>query len=215
MIRCLFSHFVPFIKEPLLEIGAADGYMTSLIQTKFTDIDHEILEPSHSYAKLLRKRFPQIKTHIKTIELFSTQKRYQTIIASHVLEHVEFPNTFLTSIHRILKPRGNFLISVPNALSIHRLSGVALGLIKKPNSLNEQDKRIGHYRVYTPDLLQQEIESCGFSIVIQGTSFFKPVHNSELESDTWKHTWPKLRRMNTYTPENGADIYLTCRKKTL
>ena len=173
MNLCLFNIFRPHIKSPLLEIGAADGYMTELISKEIKPKEYHIVEASQHYCNILKEKYPLINVHHNFMENFKCNSRFNCIIASHVLEHIKSPKAFLASVKQCLSNNGKLLISVPNALSIHRLVGVEMGLIDKPDSLNSQDESIGHYRVYSPIKLEKEISSAGFSIQRLSTSFIK------------------------------------------
>ncbi len=206
MIKAVFEQFKPYLKEPLLEVGPADGYMTHLISTHTPIKSHTLIEASSEYATVLQNKFPHHTIINELLESVPSQKKFNTIIASHVLEHVPNPQQFLTSLKQHLNPTGNVLLSVPNALSVHRLIGVEIGLIPTPTSLNEADKKIGHYRVYTPQLFTKHIRSAGFKIKHASTSFIKFLSNSQYETLFDEQFYNAGLKLTRHFPQHGADI---------
>lgn len=213
MIHCVFQEIKRYIKAPLLEIGAADGHMTELIIKEKKLNDFDIVEASSNYCDLLRKRFKNVNVFNDYLEKFSSSRKYKTLLASHVLEHVENPAKFLKAASRLLSENGFLLISVPNANSIHRLLGVEMGLIKSPTQLNEQDTKIGHYRVYDSKKLRNDLEQGGFEIINLSTSFLKFLSNSQTEKLINKKDWIHFYSLSKQFPENGSDIFAICKLK--
>jgi len=73
-----------------------------------------------------------------------------------MLEHVEDSVEVLSDVRAWGK---RLIMLVPNALSIHRLVAVEMGLLEAPDAFNELDQRLGHRRVYHPDLLYEHIRN--------------------------------------------------------
>lgn len=212
MIYCVYLEFRKFLQEPILEIGPADGGMTTLIFDDYNPKEIDIVEASDQYCEFLSKKFKKANVFNSYLEDFQTHKKYKTIIASHILEHVEDVGKFLKSTYNLLDKNGKFLISVPNALSIHRLLGVEMGLLKYPTQLNEQDKEIGHFRVYDPKTLQTDLEKAGFGIEKISSSFLKFLSNAQTEKVIAEKDWIHFYSISKNFPQNGADIFAICRK---
>lgn len=212
MIYCLFLEFQKNIKEPVLEIGPADGFMTKYILNKLKHKKLDLLEASKNYSIALQKKFPNLTIENVYLEKWKTEKKYNTVIASHILEHVSDPKTFLDSAYNLLAPDGLFIITVPNAKSIHRLTGKQLGIIKSVHELNDQDKKIGHFRVYDKKTLARELKKSKFKIKKISGSFLKFFSNSQLEDLIDKKNWTYFYKLGKNYPEYCADIYAICKK---
>ncbi|MBK8521168.1 MAG: class I SAM-dependent methyltransferase [Chitinophagaceae bacterium] len=104
-------------------------------------------------------------------EEFETSRKYDTIIMSHVLEHIENPALVLKKIYNWLADDGVFLVSVPNAKSIHRMVAVQMGLLKSEYELNARDNELGHFRVYDMNILKAQMKDAGFKIQESGGYF--------------------------------------------
>ena len=63
---------------------------------------------------------------------------------TYILEHVEKPVALLSRAATWLAPGGRLLVDVPNGLSLHRMVGVKMGLLKEPCELNQRDLDLGH-----------------------------------------------------------------------
>ena len=59
----------------------------------------------------------------------------------HILEHVDNPIDIMIRAKEWLSDNGVMILGVPNALSIHRLVAVKMGLLKAPNELKRNWQR--------------------------------------------------------------------------
>jgi len=107
-------NFANFIKENdyknVLEIGGSNGSLVNNFLREQKEFSWDILEPS--CAKTFSdKRVNVVKGFFETHEF---DKSYDTIIHSHVLEHIYEPLQFLKKIWELLQFDGNHFISIPN-----------------------------------------------------------------------------------------------------
>ena len=72
-------------------------------------------------------------------------------------------------------------IIVPRALSVHRRLGRAMGLLTSWDQLTEQDRAVGHVRVYTGRLLSQDVRAAGLYSYSNSSLFFKPFANAQMQ----------------------------------
>lgn len=195
-----------------LELGPASGYMTKSLVNEFEQLD--IVEGSEMLLNEIPE-YPNVKKYLSYFEEFETKKKYDSIIMSHVLEHIKDPILVLRKISNWLKPDGVFLISVPNARSIHRMVAVEMGLLANVNDLNQRDKDLGHYRVYDSNLLKLHVEDSGFEIIDSGGIFLKPLSNFQIENNWTKEMMDGFYEIGKKFPENCAEIFIACKIKSL
>lgn len=92
----------------VMEIGAGHGILHKLLRHTFSD--YTVVEPNFSGPK------DEAVTYID--EYFTskidTGQKYDTIIHSHVFEHVTDVHDFITAIDKHLSPDGRVIFSVPN-----------------------------------------------------------------------------------------------------
>mgnify|MGYP001596573754 CR=1 FL=1 len=210
MIYCTYLEAKQYIGGNLLEVGAADGFMTGLIQRDALADSYDIIEASSRYAEVLSKKFPKINVSLGFLEDMSVVKTYDTIIAGHVLEHVENPVLFLKKIKRLLAKNGKCIVSVPNAHSMHRLLGVDMGMLSNVHELNDQDRKIGHYRVYDVALLKRHLCQAGFTVLQQKGSFMKFLSNKQYEKMIPRQDWNAYYQMGKNFMNYCADIIIIC-----
>jgi len=166
-------------------------------------------------SKELLEKIPDYENLKKVHSLFEdyeTDSKYDTIIMSHVLEHIENPVGVLKKIHNWLAKDGVFLVSVPNAKSIHRMAAVEMGLLESIYSLNARDKELGHYRVYDLDKLEDDIKDAGFSIIKTGGIFLKPLSNKQIEDNWTDEMIEGFYKLGHVFTDNCAEIYIVCVK---
>jgi len=190
-----------------LELGTGDGQMT-----KFLLKDFEELTVVDGAAKLL-DNIPDAPNLIKIHSLFeelSHDRKYDSIIMAHILEHIEKPKDLLILSKKWLKPKGRIFIIVPNGNSFHRLAAVKMGLLKHPCELNERDYKLGHRRVYIKETLTKDIKSAGLFIYKIGGIFFKPLSNRQIQDHWTKEMIDGFYELGKDFPEYAAEIYAIC-----
>jgi 2-polyprenyl-3-methyl-5-hydroxy-6-metoxy-1,4-benzoquinol methylase len=209
LVQFGFRTIQPFLNgKTVLEIGPADGAMTTLLSDHFPDIS--LVEPSGKYAIMLHKKFPEAVIHQSLVENFHPPGTYDTIIMAHVLEHITDPVLALKHLKKAMQKSSRLIIIVPNADSIHRHVGVAMHLLRNIHDLNAYDKKLGHQRVYDRAQLHSHIKRAGLSIVSEGGIMIKPLSNAQMES--WK---PKmiqaLYTIGKSMPKECGELYCICK----
>lgn len=199
----------PFFVGPIgLEMGPADGGMTRLLKDDFEHLT--IVDASTDYIRAAEEIGTNVTGHVSLFEEFDPPERYDTIIMSHVLEHVRDPVSILTRATSWLNPRGRIITVVPNAESLHRRLGVKLGLLKRVTELNEQDTEIGHRRVYTRAELDRDIQSAGLYVVAKGGIFLKLFSNSQMLTFDDSRLIDGMFELGKDLPELCSEIYAVC-----
>ena len=92
-----------------------------------------------------------------------------------VLEHVDDPVAILRRYAGFLTPGGRIVIAVPNAKSMNRRLGLAMGMIDDIYALNETDHILGHQRNFCRDTLRGAVESAGLKITDEEGIYLKPL----------------------------------------
>jgi len=196
----------PYFRGDLaLELGPAIGQMTKYLVNDFKNI--HLVEGSKDLLNQIPNYQNVVKYH-SYFEEFETNEKFDTIIMSHVLEHIEKPVDVLKLVYNWLADDGVFLLSVPNAKSFHRLAALEMDILKSEFELNERDHELGHYRVYDLDNLKKDAKNAGFNIVDEGGIFFKPVSNGQIEKNWNKEMIDGFYKLGKKFPQNCAEIYL-------
>lgn len=205
-----YSSLKPFFRGDLaLELGPAVGQMTKHLIHDFKII--HLIEGSEYLLNQI-PNYSNVVKHHSYFEEFKTELKFDTIIMSHVLEHIENPVKLLKYISNWLTDDGVLLISVPNAKSIHRLAAVEMGLLKSEYELNQRDYELGHYRVYDLQSLKNDIEDSGYKILDEGGVFFKPVSNGQIETNWNAEMIKGFFSLGKKFPEYCAEIFVVCTK---
>jgi len=178
--QMLIKRIVPLLEGPdVLEMGYGDGEWTGRLIEKFgksnlVDASPRLIER----AKTLYG--DQLAVYTSYFEEFSPPVRFDSIVCTYVLEHVVDPVRVLTRCRDWLKPGGLLFVAVPNAHSLHRHLGVAMGIQKNVYQLGDSDRAIGHRRVYDASILEAGFRKAGFRIETRLPMMCKPLPNSLL-----------------------------------
>lgn len=133
-IQRRLSILTSLIKEgdEVLDIGCGSGsYITDSLGSlpiKVTAIDSD--EKSIEYAKAHNK-FPNVEYQLGSGEWFTSDKLYDVIICSHVLEHTDLPNGILWNARLLLKQDGLVFLAVPNGFGCFEFENIVPRLLSE------------------------------------------------------------------------------------
>lgn len=205
LFSILKKHHVP---GKALELGSADGIMTARLCKEFEKVT--VVDGSDIFLSRIKEtlKADNVELRCSLFEKFTTEERYNTIFMTHILEHLDNPVAVLKRSKQWLAENGHILIAVPNANSIHRHIGVKMGMLPENDALNEQDKILGHQRVYTPELLKQHIEEAGLKTKHFGGIMLKPISNRQMEKDWSEELIDAFFALGEDMPELCSEIYI-------
>lgn len=196
--------------KDVLELGCSSGVMSAILLEHVRSL--HMVDGSATYIERAQAKLPSPKARftVALFEDFDPQRSFDAIVCSHVLEHVADPVAMLQRARRWLTPDGVLYAYVPNAYSVHRLLGVAMGLSESVFTMSERDRLVGHRRVYTPQTLADDLRAAGLEPgELRGVNL-KPFPNAQMVglSDALVEG---LLRVGTQIPHNAADIFYACR----
>lgn len=208
LLRHAFDSIRPWLTgESCLELGPATGHETRLLRPLFAEI--VAVDGSARFAKALADRYADddgVTVVESLFETFSPGRTFDTVVAAHVLEHVEHPRDLLERCREWVGVDGRLVLQVPNALSFHRLAGTAMGMLSSPYELNDRDVTVGHRRVYDKDSLIAEVEACGFRVAEFRGSFAKFLSDGQMNSWFTDEMYAAYDAIGLQFQENSANI---------
>lgn len=159
----------------LLELGLGHGYTVPYF-TAMCD-EHVVVEGSGKVIEHFRAQNPGYAGTLAEgyFETWEPDAPFDLIVMGFVLEHVDDPVAILQRYARFLTPNGRIVIAVPNAKSMNRRLGLAMGMIDDIYALNETDHILGHQRNFCRDTLRQAVESAGLSVRDEEGIYLKPL----------------------------------------
>ncbi|HWA60810.1 MAG TPA: class I SAM-dependent methyltransferase [Caulobacteraceae bacterium] len=174
--------FEPWIREgACLQVGCAHGDQTSLLVERFASVT--VVEAARPFIEAARAVVGDKARFVESlIEAYDTDERYDTILFSHVLEHVDDAVVALAKLKSLLAPGGRLFVIVPNAEAASRRIAVKMGVLEHLEDLSEADVGAGHRRVYRLDTLCRDVTRAGLRIADSGGVFFKPLANFQFNA---------------------------------
>jgi 2-polyprenyl-3-methyl-5-hydroxy-6-metoxy-1,4-benzoquinol methylase len=193
-----------------LEIGCAMGKVTSRLSRRCARV--VVVEATSVYAKVVSEMgLPNVTVVQQLAEEFHTDERFDTIVISHVLEHVQSPDSLLRRCVKWLQPGGVILVVVPNAGSLHRRIGVLMNVLAHETELAEADIAIGHRRVYNPTTLRADISAAGLRVERLSGHFTKPLSNAQMDALPAATQEAFLDLGDQLAPELASELLAVCR----
>ncbi len=165
------------VHDRVLELGYGEGNFTEeLVKRGFHPA---VIDGSNILLEKAKSLYgDKIETIHSLFEEFDAEDKFDCVLATHVLEHVDNPVAVLQSMKKWIKSTGKIIIIVPNKESLHRQLAVIMGLQKTLDSLGTRDKLVGHQRVYSINTLSQDVYEAGLIVSDANGFFLKTLPNS-------------------------------------
>jgi SAM-dependent methyltransferase len=155
--KWILDEFRPFLGKRVVEVGAGTGSFSELLLEENLD-SLSLVEPSEMFESLTAN-VSQIKNKVQ-IDFYksifsevateiSDKQKPDSIIYVNVLEHIEDDVFELKHIHQTLSKGGRCFIFVPALMALY----------------GEFDRKIGHFRRYTKQEVEEKCQSAGFKVL--------------------------------------------------
>jgi SAM-dependent methyltransferase len=169
-------------RNSMLELGIGHGFTTLNFARHFRR--HVVVEGSPAIISRFRSDNPDCTAELvhTYFEDFDTNERFDTIVMGFVLEHVDNPRLLLDRYRKFLAPGGRCFVAVPNGESLHRRIGQAAGLLDDMMALGQSDLAFGHHRMYSTEVLREQVRLSGWEVLNMEGLFLKPLTTVQLES---------------------------------
>ncbi len=214
----MIKSFLPFFREGnALELGSFKGDFTRRIIPFFKDIT--CVEASDEAIKIANAEFgSKIKFVNALFETVSLPLKYDNIILTHVLEHLEDPIAVMRRINNEwLSDNGRFFLVCPNANAPSRQIAVKMGLITHNSAITPAEKEHGHRITYSLDTLERDAKAAGLNVVHRSGIFFKALANFQwdrlLNTDIISKEYLEgCFQLGQIYPDLCSSIFLMCEK---
>jgi 2-polyprenyl-3-methyl-5-hydroxy-6-metoxy-1,4-benzoquinol methylase len=184
--------FAPFFRPgSMLELGSFKGDFTARLTEHFTDLS--CVEASDQAIAEARQRLGDKVQYFNSLfEDVQLPRRYDNIVMTHVLEHLDDPVAVLGRINREwLAPGGRFFLACPNANAPSRQIAVKMGLIDHNAGVTPAEAEHGHRCTYALDTLERDATRAGLKVIHRSGIFFKALANFQ---------WDRLLKTDIITP---------------
>ena len=214
----MIKSFEPFFNEgSLLELGSFKGAFTIRLLPYFDDVT--CVEASDVAIEEARKKLGgKVKFVNSLFEKATLPKRYDNIVLTHVLEHLDNPVLVLKRINdEWLAESGRFFLVCPNANAPSRQIAVKMGLIPHNAAVTPAEAEHGHRRTYTLDTLERDAVEAGLRVVHRSGIFFKALANFQwdrlLKTDiVSKEYLEGCYKLGQRYPDLCSSIFLMCER---
>jgi SAM-dependent methyltransferase len=196
----MIRSFQPFFRPgSLLELGSYKGDFTRRFLDHFDDIT--CVEASNAAVQEARSRLGDRVQYLNTLfEEAVLPCRYDNIVLTHVLEHLDDPIRVLKRINdEWLADGGRFFLVCPNANAPSRQIAVKMGLISHNAAVTPAEAEHGHRCTYSLDTLERDAVAAGLKVVHRSGIFFKALANFQ---------WDRLMQTDIISKEYLEGCYM-------
>jgi len=214
----MIRSFEPFYRPgSLLELGSYQGQFTRRFLKHFDDVTC-VEASSDAMAEAKRTLGDRVQYINALFEEVVLPKRYDNIVLTHVLEHLDDPVRVLERInYEWLAEGGRFFLVCPNANAPSRQIAVKMGLISHSAAVTLAEAEHGHRITYSLDTLERDAVAAGLRVVHRSGIFFKALANFQ-----WDRLLPTDIISNEYLdgcyklgqqyPDLCSSIFLMCER---
>lgn len=210
--------FKPFLRPgSLLELGSSRGHFTRHFLPLSADIT--CVEASEEAIAEARTRVGAGPSYVHArFEDVALPKRYDNIVMTHVLEHLDDPVRVLRRVNdEWLKDGGRFFLVCPNANAPSRQIAVKMGLIAHNAAVTAAEAEHGHLRTYALDTLERDAVAAGLEVVHRSGIFFKALANFQwdrlLQTDIVSEEYLNgCYMLGQQYPDLCSSIFLVCER---
>ena len=197
--------------DSALDLGCGIGMITKELSGIFKRV--VAVDGSAKKIQIAKSRVKEnnVVFENKLFEDFEPNIKFDTIIVSNVLEHVNNPVLLLKRIRNWLNSGGIVVATVPNAKAFHKKIGKSMGIIKDLYELTKEDFKKGHKRIYDRNLLERDFKESGFKILESGGVFFKPFPHRQMERLDPK-IFDALYEIGKELPDYCSSVYVCASK---
>ena len=210
--------FEPFFKGgAVLELGSFKGDFTARLLPHFEDVT--CIEASSVAMEEAKRRLGAKVTFVNSrFETAVLPRRYDNIVLTHVLEHLDDPVRVLRRINdEWLTESGRLFLVCPNANAPSRQIAVKMGLITHNAAVTPAEAEHGHRRTYSLDTLEHDAVAAGLKVQYRSGIFFKALANFQwdrlLKTDIISREYLEgCYKFGQQYPDLCASIFLMCEK---
>ena len=195
----MVKSFEPFFnKGNLLELGSFKGEFTKRLLPFFEDVT--CVEASDLAMQESKEQLGDRVSFVNDLfEKVTLPSRYDNIVMTHVLEHLDDPVAVLKRVNdEWLASGGRFFLVCPNANAPSRQIAVKMGLISHNSAVTPAEAEHGHHITYSLDTLERDAVSAGLKVVHRSGIFFKALANFQ---------WDKILNTDVISPEYLEGCY--------
>jgi len=214
----MIRSFEPFFRRgSMLELGSFKGDFTKRLLSHFDDVT--CVEASDVAIEQARRELgKKIKFVNAVFETATLPQRYDNVVVTHVLEHLDDPVQVLKRINdEWLADDGRLFLVCPNANAPSRQIAVKMGLITHNAGVTEPEVEHGHRCTYSLDTLERDAVASGLKVVHRSGIFFKALANFQwdrlLNTDIISKEYLEgCYKLGQHYPDLCSSIFLMCER---
>lgn len=214
----MMRSFAPFFRTgSLLELGSYQGQFTQRFLDYFDDIT--CVEASEEAVNVARGKLGDRVAYVNDLfEQVELPRRYDNIVMTHVLEHLDDPVRVLSRVNEEwLAEGGRFFLVCPNANAPSRQIAVKMGLISHNAAVTPAESEHGHRCTYALDTLERDAVAAGLRVVFRSGIFFKALANFQwdrlLQTDIISKEYLEgCYQLGQQYPDLCSSIFLLCER---
>lgn len=214
----MIRSFEPFFKKgSFLELGSFKGDFTRRFLDYFEDVT--CVEASGAAITEAKDKLGERVNFINSLfETAILPRRYDNIVMTHVLEHLDDPVRVMKRVNdEWLADGGRFFLACPNANAPSRQIAVKMGLITHNAAITPAESEHGHLCTYSLDTLERDVVAAGLKVVQRSGIFFKALANFQwdrlLQTDIISKDYLEgCYKLGQHYPDLCSSIFLLCEK---
>jgi len=161
-----------YYNKKLLDVGCNEGTYSIILSKRGFEVDAiDICD-----LTIAKERNDKYETGVNfinmSVESISLNKKYDYVLCSEVLEHLENPEFALKEIKKVISDKTILIFSVPNVLSCYGILKFAYEFVKYGFDI----RRVDTHQKFPFLRIIRIFKRCGFKIQVIGSVYFFPIN---------------------------------------
>ncbi|MBL7206000.1 MAG: methyltransferase domain-containing protein [Candidatus Aenigmarchaeota archaeon] len=201
----------------ILDIGCGDGFISSLIGKKTGAEMHGIDVSSSAIQKAKGSGIKAQSIDIDGKKLPFENGYFDAVFCGDVVEHIFYPDKLLEDVHRILRPGGYIIVTIPNLASWYNRAFLLFGIV--PSWVESSStytgnpflkESSGHIRAFTKKSLVGLLKHTNF---IPGNIKGSPLVGNGSYSKRKEAIWYKIDKLFSKFPSVASTVIIKAYKQ--
>lgn len=189
----------------ILDAGCGDGIHLNIL-TKVKGAEIYGVDYNHLRVERAKIEFPQAKIFKGDLTNLHINNKFDIVLCSQVLEHIEEDDKVLENLYKSIKNRGILILGVPN-------EGCFMAQCRNRVFQPYIQRITDHVNFYREDIIREKIRSSGFQIVkIMYEGFFFPLTIINTFLSSFNLGFKVINILSCLFKSQVGGYYFICRK---
>lgn len=147
----------------ILDAGCGNGFVAG----KLAELGHQVvgIDLAEDGVAIARAAYPHLRFEVCSVydDLTRLVNNVDLVITSEVIEHLFYPQKFLSNVRQVIRPGGHILLTTPYHGYLKNLLISLFGMWDKHHTVDWEG---GHIKFFSEGSLSRTLQAAGFADIV-------------------------------------------------